>query len=395
MPRAPVLFALIATVTLAIACDDEVITPPDTANGGGGSSSSGSSMGSGAAPNVLFEAQLGNPELVSAQQLAFGPGGVLLIGDGRTDRLIAVETGDTDAASRDENSFERIDNLAGAAAKAIGNNVTASELQIDDMAVNPLSYRTYLAVTRFTTLEAYVMSVGPDGDLHVFDLDNVVHAIIDAPPADGGAATFAGLSWTDEHVIGSLTPQSFQRHEVTYVGTPFEHEGRVRYATTRVFHRSWGQWISELPMDHFFTYEDAGELFIAGSYGSTVARFRSSDLEGGAADVQGATVFDLLDGRTVSDLMTYERGGRLYVVASVVNFIFDGNAAGIRIDGEIFTQSEAINEQAPVLVDFTGNPLLPGVERVYDFDFARKMDRRGDQHAVIMRANTLIAVELP
>lgn len=394
MRRAHAWFVLTGIALLVSACDDEIVAPPLTEDGGGGTST-GSSMGSGATPNMLSEAQLGNPELRSAQQLAFGPGGVLLIGDGRTDRLVAVETGDTSLASREENAFERIDNLAGAAANAIGKNVTASELQIDDMAVNPVSHRTYLAVTRFTTLEAYVLSVGPDGDLHVFDLDNVVHAIVDVPPADGGAATFAGLSWTDENVIGSVTPQSFLRHELTYVKTPFAHEGRVRYATTRVFHKGWGMWVDNLPMDRFFTYEDGGELFVAGSFGSSVARFRSAELEGGAADVQGATVFDLLDGRTVSDFMTYERDGETLVIVSVVNFIFDGNAAGLRLTSEIFSQSEAIDEQAPLLVDFTGAPLVAGVERAPAFDLARKMDRRGDQHAVVMRANSLVAVELP
>jgi hypothetical protein len=143
------------------------------------------------------------------------------------------------------------------------------------------------------------------------------------------------------------------------------------------------------------TYQHDGELFLVGSFTSTVARFVSADLEDGAKDALGTTVFDLTDGRSVLDFISYERDEQMYVVALVSNFLFDGEPGAIRLDGELFYQSTSINDESPIIVDFSGNPLVPGVERAYDLDLAQKVARRGDEHAIVLRANSLFTEELP
>jgi hypothetical protein len=382
--------APLALLGIVVACSEDVTAPP---GGEGGADGSTSASSGGASSNVLEDAQLGDPMLFSAQRLAFGPGGVLLIGDGRSDRIVAIETGDTSSAPREANAFERVDNLSGAAADAIGGSVTAADLLVNDIAVNPVSGRTYVAVTRHDELEAHVLWIDPDGDVRLFDTSNVVYASVDVPPAEGSAATIAEVVWTDDHVIGTVTPQTLVRHELTFVETPFEHEGRVRQSTTRVFHRSFNQWITELPMDRFFYSEGGGERYVIGSFTSTVARYVVDEIDDGQSDVQGETVFDLLDGRTVLDFLPYERDGELVVLTTVSNLLFDGKPGALRIDGEIFHQTEAINDESPILIDFAGSPLVAGVERVPQLDDAQRLALRGDD-VVMLAGNALVAEPL-
>ncbi len=390
------LFAFVlsaAVVASAASCDDQTAAPGGDGIGGAGGGPSSTSTGAGATPNALVGAQLGDPRLASAQRLAFGPGGVLLIGDGRSNRIVAVETGDTSTKDRAGHGFDLFDQLTTAAADAIGGGVSANELQIEDIAVNPLSHRTYVAVTRLTTQEAHVLWLGADGELHRFGLDRVVHAVHEVAPAEGGIANVGDVAWTDEHIVGTITPQSFSRHELTFARVPFEHEGGVRRATTEIYHPTWQQWLTQLPMDRFFTYLRDEELVLVGSFSSVVVAFPAATLSVGAPDVRGTTLFELLDGRTVHDFLAYERGGALAVVVLVQNFAFDGQAAAVWLDGELFARTES--EGAPVLFDFAGSSLVRGAERAPALDRAHRIDAHGDEHAVVLRSNTLERVRLP
>ena len=367
------------------ACGD---TAPETAPGAGGGSSS-SDVGGGDGLTTLMGAQLGDPLLQSAQRIDFGPGGVLLVGDGRSDRFVAIETGDTSDDKREENSFNRVDNLTGAAAKAIGDGVPSNELVVEDIAVNPTSWRTYFTVTRFSTAEAFILWIDEEGDVRLFDLSNVVHATVDVPPAEGSGSQVTGIAWTDHHVVGALTPVNLTRPEFSFIETPFAHDGRSRRATTLVFHRTVNQWLSEVTMDRFFLFSRLGEDWVAGSFSSTIARFRTSDLEDGVKDQVGETVFDLMEGRGIMDFLAYEQGGDLKVLASVSNFLFDGVPAGIRFDGELF-QAALINSSAPVVFDLEGNILVEGVERVHNLNEVQRLALRGDE-VVVLRSNKLQA----
>lgn len=385
---------LTLALLLTVACGENVTTSDPGAGGAGGGSSSGS--GSGTLSNVLEGAQLGDPHLLSAQRLAFGPGGVLLIGDGRSERIVAVETGDTSEAAREDNSFNRIDNLPGLAADAIGPDVASDDVVIEDVAVNPSSFITYIAATRTSTNEAYVLWVDADADLRLFDMSNVVHAAVDVRPSDGAAALIADLIWFKSSVIATVTPQSFLRHEITYVATPFEHEGGARHTTTRIFHRSWNQWITEQPMDAFFTFENAvGQRFLAGSFTSSVAVFEASELADGSSEEPGETVFDLLDGRWVLDFEVFQRDDEMRVLLSVMNLLFDGEAKGIVLSEALFTEPEGTNEDAPILFDFAGLPLVDGIELAFSLNDARRFSLRGDSHVVVLRGNRLETELLP
>lgn len=76
-----------------------------------------------------------NPGIASVNALAFGPEGILFIGDSKNAAVYAIETGDNQAfESAEEISLERVDERI---AEMLG--TTAEKIVVQDMAVNPVS----------------------------------------------------------------------------------------------------------------------------------------------------------------------------------------------------------------------------------------------------------------
>src|SRR5262245_32849880 len=87
---------------------------------------------------------MGKAELKSAGQLAFGPDGVLFVGDSMAGAIFAIDTGDTkSAASAGKIEIKGINQKIAA---LLG--TTADQILINDVVVNPLSKKAYISVSR-------------------------------------------------------------------------------------------------------------------------------------------------------------------------------------------------------------------------------------------------------
>ena len=127
----------------------------------------------------------GKAALQSAGALAFGPEGVLFVGDSRGGSVWALATGDTTKAS----AMEAIDiaNLGKKVADKLA--IPTADLLINDLAVNPLSGTAYLSVSRGKGPDAQpVIFQISKGDVKELTLDNIAHAKADLPalPAAAG-----------------------------------------------------------------------------------------------------------------------------------------------------------------------------------------------------------------
>ena len=86
----------------------------------------------------------GTPELKSAGPLAFGPQGILFVGDPAAASIYAIDTGDNKPANSEARpKVASIDERIGA---LLG--IDAKQIAIADLAVNPISGNTYLSVAR-------------------------------------------------------------------------------------------------------------------------------------------------------------------------------------------------------------------------------------------------------
>src|SRR6266853_978238 len=85
----------------------------------------------------------GTPELKSAGAIAFGPEGILFVGDAQSAAIFAIDTGDRGPSAAGPIKVGGID---GKIASMLG--TTEKEILFNGLAVNPLSGNAYLSVSR-------------------------------------------------------------------------------------------------------------------------------------------------------------------------------------------------------------------------------------------------------
>src|SRR5689334_3988851 len=90
---------------------------------------------------AFAQADQGNPKVKSIDALAFGPDGLLVIGDSKGSAVVTVETGDIKETAWAKTEIAGIDQVL--AAKL---GLTAKDVQIQKIAVNPASRKAYIAV---------------------------------------------------------------------------------------------------------------------------------------------------------------------------------------------------------------------------------------------------------
>ena len=123
----------------------------------------------GQAADGLFKATTsGAPKLQGIDVIAFGPGGALLIGDGKGGQVVAIDTKDTKPAAWKAAAIEKIDEkIAGRLGTA------AKNIEITHLAVNRASGKAYLVVRKQGAKVPLIMTVDGEGKIDEFALDKV------------------------------------------------------------------------------------------------------------------------------------------------------------------------------------------------------------------------------
>src|SRR5581483_7715803 len=140
------------------------------------------SAGNPALPAPAADLASGKVQLQSAGPMAFGPDGILFVGDSIGASIVAIDTGDKTAAS----SAPSID-VKGVNAKIASLlGTSADQVVINDVKVNPLSKNVYISVTRGRGdgAAAVIVKMDGTGKMTALALDNIKHAeasLVDAP----------------------------------------------------------------------------------------------------------------------------------------------------------------------------------------------------------------------
>ena len=253
----------------------------------------------------------GTPAIQSISALAFGPDGVLFIGDSKSASVFAIDTKDkivVDKATAVEmkNVDQKIAALLGTEAK----NIT-----IQDIAVNPISKKIYCAVQNAdgTTV---LLTIEGDKVLPV-SLKNIPYSTIsitNAPTEDAKDQrgrplrvwTISDLNYADGKVLVSgLSNQEFSS---TFRAIPFPFGNKQDQASLEIYHAAHGRYETYAPIKTFTTAELNGKKYLVASFTCTpLVLFPMDELKAGT-HVKGRTVGEFGSGNTPLDIITLKKG---------------------------------------------------------------------------------------
>lgn len=270
----------------------------------------------------------GKADLKSASQLAFGPDGILFVGDSRLAAVFAIATEDTKAAP----SAPKID------IKAVNEKIAAllgtmpDQILINDIKVNPLSHKVYMAVSRGRGPDGVpvILQIDGSGKISEFSLTNVRYSVVslpDAPDQKADAAvkgpegfvnpnprvrTITDLSYVDgKVVVAGLSNEDFTSdlHSISF---PFKTADKG--TGIRIWHSSHGRYETASPVDKFIPYTINKQQYILASYACTpLVKIPIKALNPGSK-VEGTTIAELGSHNTPLEMFAYKKDGHDYIL---------------------------------------------------------------------------------
>lgn len=261
----------------------------------------------------------GKVELKSAGALAFGPDGILFVGDSTAGSVVEVDTNDhQNASAAAKVNVEGIDTKIAA---MVG--VPPDQISINDVKVNPLSKNVYLSVTRGRGPDAtpLIVKVDAAGQVTNVSLDNVKHATVsltDTPAADPAARqdprmmTITDMSYLNGNLMVAGLSNEEWSSALRSIPVPFKTAERG--ATLQIWHSSHGRYETQSPVRSFVPYNIAGQPYILAAYTCTpLVKIPASSLKPGEK-VKGITIADLGAGNQPLDMVPYKKDGHDYIL---------------------------------------------------------------------------------
>jgi hypothetical protein len=305
----------------------------------------------------------GTPEIKSAGPVAFGPDGILFVGDPQAATIFAIDTADRKATGDDRPAVKELNEKI---ASLLG--IESKQLQIVDAAVNPISGNTYLSVSRGKGPDAkpVILRVDRAGKLSEFALKDVRFASATLPnPADKEkqrADSITHMAYTDGKVfVAGLSNEEFSS-KLRSIPFPFAKEDKG--TSVEIFHGSHGKVETASPVRTFVPCEINGEAMLLCAYTCTpLVKIPIKQLEPGKK-VVGTTVAELGNRNRPLDMIVYQKGGKEYILMA-------NNARGVmKIPTEGIDKAAGITE--PVKdkagVKYETIDALKGVEHLCRFD---------------------------
>jgi hypothetical protein len=317
----------------------------------------------------------GTPDLKSAGALAFGPEGILFIGDTKGAALFAIDTGDRAGAG--EKHAVAVKDLSGKVAAMLGTD--PKQIAINDLAVNPLSGNVYLSVSRGRGPDAtpVLVRIHADGKLEDVSLENVHFAKAELPNAPGPndrqrAESITDLAFADGRVfIAGLSNEEFSSRLIA-IPFPFSAEG-FDAAGIKIYHGAHGRFETASPIRTFVTYRIQNEPYMLAAYTCTpLVKLPVADLKAGA-HVNGTTIAELGNRNRPLDMIVYQKDGKDYLL------MINSSRGVMKIPTEGAGAAESITQ--PVR---GGGTKGLGYEKIANINGAVQMDQLDNQRAVLL-----------
>ena len=332
--------------------------------------------------NLTDSLKAGKLQLKSAGALAFGPDGVLFVGDSLGGSVAAIDTNDH-TAPKGAASIN-VDGLDAKIAAMVG--VPADQIVVNDMKVNPLSKNVYLSVSRGKGPDAQplIVKVDTSGAVSNLSLDNVKFAqvsLVDAPAANPAArqdprtTTITDMNYVSGNLLVAGMSNEEWNSALRSIPVPFKNAEPG--ATLQIWHDSHGRYETQSPVRTFVPYTIAGQAYVLAAYTCTpLVRIPVSDLKAGAK-VKGQTIADLGAGNQPLDMVPYKKGGKDYIL--VANTAF----------GLLKVQADHL-ETYPTIDSPTKNPGTAGMpfEKITSVTNVKQLAQLDSSNAVVLTATS-------
>jgi hypothetical protein len=332
--------------------------------------------------NLTDSLKVGKLQLKSAGALAFGPDGVLFVGDSLGGSVAAIDTNDHTA--RKGAASINVDGLDAKIAAMVG--VPADQIVVNDMKVNPLSKNVYLSVSRGKGPDAQplIVKVDTTGAVSNVSLDDVKFAqvsLVDAPVSNPAArqdprtTTITDMNYVSGNLLVAGMSNEEWNSALRSIPVPFRNAEPG--ATLQIWHDSHGRYETQSPVRTFVPYTIAGQPYVLAAYTCTpLVRIPVSDLKAGAK-VKGQTIADLGAGNQPLDMVPYKKDGKDYIL--VANTAF----------GLLKVQADHL-ETYPIIDSPTKNPGTAGMpfEKITSVTNVKQLAQIDSLNAVVLTATS-------
>ncbi len=254
----------------------------------------------------------GTPDLKSAGQLAFGPDGILFIGDSQGGAVFAIDTGDKPA--KPATGAIKVSKIDEQIAAQLG--TTAQEILLNDLAVNPASGNAYLSVSRGKgpNAAAVIVRADPSGKLTVLPLENVMFSKAALPNASEKQRqeSITHIAYLKGRVfVAGLSNEQFAS---TLRSIPFPFSEADKGTSVEIYHGAHGKFETNSPVRTFVPFDIAGQAHLLAAYTCTpLVKFPVDDLKPGT-HIKGTTIAELGNRNRPLDIITYEKNGKSYLL---------------------------------------------------------------------------------
>jgi len=322
--------------------------------------------------SASVQAIQGDPKITAIESIAFGPGGLLLIGGGA--RVVIVATGDTTPVPWTKAEIARIDELL---AGKLG--LQAKDIEIRKIAVNPASQKAYVALQSLTTKANLILVVDGAGNVSEFPLDNIRYKSYSLTTPKAAVTKITDIAWADGKIVAATQATDVFGSRVFTID-PTDKSGPPVQVSTKTYHVGHGKWETQAPLRTLMPLVEGGKTSVVGSFTCTpIVRYDLADAKDDD-QISGRSVLELGTGNTPRSMFSYERGGKSFILVNVGRFnkkpAFDFPSAYwvARVDAGLLNETTNINESAPWRV---GGKIPAGdrVEVAREYFGVQAMDR--------------------
>jgi hypothetical protein len=331
----------------------------------------------------------GRADVKSVSQLAFGPEGILFIADSKSAAVFAIATGDTKAGSA---AALKADGINQKVAALLG--TAADQIQIADLAVNPVSKQAYLAVSRGSGPGAVpvLVRVKGDGKLETVSLDKVKFSKAELPDAPADAEAGEGKRKSNQRQV-AITDIAFLQDRVLIAGMsneefkstlraiPFPFKTVPNGTSVEIYHGAHGRFETDSPVRTFVPFNVGNTPSLLAAYQCTpLVQLPISDLKPGAR-VKGKTIAELGNRNRPLDMITYNKGGKDWIL------IANSSRGLMKIDTAQIEGAGSITEK---VADKQG----VSYETLESWSGVEQLDRLDDRNALVLRRSAEGAMSL-